>query len=160
MRISPAAPAAPEPGRIVTPGVFPCSTSFTFRIEFFSVSSATSSCVMEFPTVRRSTAPAVPVTTTWSSCAADCASSKLTVPVAPAFTVTARICAWKPMRRTRSSRAPAGTLTMRYSPAAFVIAPNEVPTTATWASLTGRCPPFSTTRPRMEPVVCAPAAGG
>jgi hypothetical protein len=46
---------------------------------------------------------------------------------------------------------------MTYSPLMFVTAAVVVPLMVTCASLTARCDPASTTRPRIVPV-CAPAA--
>src|SRR5688500_2420693 len=155
IRISPAVPGAPDPGRIVTPGVFDCNTSVTLRTACFSVSSLTSSCVMELPTVLRSAAPAVPVTTSCSSCVADCVNARSSCAVAPAFTVTVRSSALNPSRRARTVRAPAATLTIVYSPFWFVSAPEPVPTTVTCTSLTGRREPASVTRPRIVPTFWA-----
>jgi hypothetical protein len=63
MRMSAAAPGIPEFGRICTPTVLPWSSSVSDAGVVFSVMSAASSVVMELPSVRLETAPAVPVTT-------------------------------------------------------------------------------------------------
>jgi hypothetical protein len=78
--------------------------------------------------------------------------------VPPAGTVTVWARRLYPSRRATTSRDPAGTPVIAYSPLGPVTAPIVVPVTVTCTSGAGRCDAASITRPEIVPVAWAPAA--
>ena len=85
--MSDAVPGVPEPALIVTPGDRAWRISVTLVTLVFAVTSSALICVTALPTVRFSTAPAVPVVTIASSCVAATSSSKSTRVSVPGVTV-------------------------------------------------------------------------
>ena len=110
MRIVLAAPGVPLLCRMVTPGALACSSSATFRLTTFCMTSAALIVVIALPSVRLVAGPAVPVTTCSSSKIGRKASAKSARAVSPSATVTVCSAVANPIIRARTVWGPAGTL--------------------------------------------------
>ncbi len=112
IRMRAPAPLAPLDGDTVTPGTRAESASDGVWIGA-DCSSLRSTRPTVLPSFLVSTAPPVPVTTTWSSWSAERDSWKSARTVALSGTVTGAVAAPNPMSRTRTLASPTGALTMR-----------------------------------------------
>ena len=110
-RIVLAAPGVPLPAMMVTPGALACSSSPTFMLTTFSMTSAALIVVIALPSVRLDTGPAVPVTTCSSSVMGRKESAKSARTVSPSATEIVCSTLANPIIRTRTVCGPAGTLT-------------------------------------------------
>ncbi len=126
MRIRDASPVEPEVGDRTTPGSRPAIIWLKFAIGLFS-SSLASTVAMVLPSFFLAVAMPAPVTTIWSSAMAVWSSVKFATTDSPAVTVTVCDPALYPTSSATSVTSPAGTLSMRKRPAAFVRAPIPLP---------------------------------
>ena len=142
-------PARPVPLVTTTPGARPLMRLPRSPTAAARTSSAAGIVATEFPTARRSTAPACPVTTSAFSSIGD-SLKRMRRPSVP--TVVRCVCARKPTRRISSVTSPEGKPVSRKRPFASLSVRRPVPCTAICALAMGVSLPVARTVPLITPV--------
>ncbi len=126
MRRRAPSPVEPEVGSATTPGSRPAIIWLKSAIGLFS-SSLASTVAIVLPSFFFCVATPAPVTTIWSRAMAVCSIAKFATTDSPAATVTVCEPDLYPTSSATTVTSPAGTLSMRKRPAAFVRAPIPLP---------------------------------